>query len=137
MHTTFKQYLETEGSRYTTQKKSIVNAIAKTKHHFEVEEFIASLHKKDKNFSRSTIYRTIKQLLDAKLLQKISTQDGKVYYEQTFDKKRHAHLICNVCGSIEEISEDTLAVWVNNYCKLKNFKPEYQSIHIYGKCSKH
>lgn len=135
IHDKFETYLNGVGSRYTIQKRLIVKEIGKMKQHFEVDNFVGKMKRKDANCSRATIYRTIKQLLEAKMLQRIQTKDGKVYYEQNYHKEHHAHLICNTCGKIDEISEETISVWIRNYCKLKNFDAAYQSLHIYGTCT--
>lgn len=134
IHQKFQDYLDTNASRYTSQKRDIVSYIAKEKEHFEVDDFLAKLRKKNKRFSRATVYRTIKQLLDAQLIQKIQALDGRVLYEQNFEKKQHDHVICNSCGKILEIDEEKLDKLYANYCKNIHFKPEYRSVHIYGTC---
>ncbi len=131
---TFEKFLKKEGSRYTSQKKDLVNEIAKTNSHFEIDEFIAKMKLQKKDFSRATVYRTIKQLFDANLIQKVRTKDGKVFYEQNFQKKHHDHMICNQCGKIIEIKDDKIEKFVTNYCKEISFIPEYRSLHIYGIC---
>ena len=135
-HKLFEEYLNTHEGRYTPQKKVIVEEIFKTRSHFEVENFIDKLRSDDHKFSRATVYRTIKQLLDAGLIQKISTRDGKVFYERNFSKKQHDHLICNVCGKILEIKEDQIGEQLDQMCQQMGFFPEYRSIHIYGVCAK-
>lgn len=129
-HKQFEKYLEENDSRYTTQKKAIVDEIFKKKTHFEVDEFIADYSE----FSRATVYRTIKQLLDGGFIQKISTKDGRVFYERALGKKQHDHLICNQCGSIFEIKNDIIEKYVNEFCQKIGFKPEYRSLHVYGLC---
>lgn len=133
-HKQFEAYLEKTGGRYTSQKQGIFEEIYKTKTHFEVESFIDKIRAKDKKFSRATVYRTIKQLLDASLIQKITTQDGKVFYERTLDLQQHDHVICNVCGRILEIHSEQIDVYLSVICKEMKFEPEYRSLHIYGKC---
>jgi len=135
-HKLFETYLIDNDSRYTAQKKSISNEIFKTKGHFEVEVFIDHLRAKDQSFSRATVYRTIKQLLDAGLLQKISTKEGKVFYEQTRQQKQHAHVICNTCGAISEIKDNVIESYINDHCQRIHFSPEYLSLHVYGICQK-
>jgi len=134
-HKVFEAYLTKHESRYTTQKKAITTEIFNATDHFEVEDFIDSLRKKDISFSRATVYRTIKQLLEAGLLQKISTQDGKVFYEGTSNQKQHAHVICNVCGKILEIKDKRLTELIDECCDDLGITVEYQSLHIYGKCT--
>ncbi len=135
-HKVFEEYLDTHEGRYTTQKRAIVEEIFKIKTHFEVESFIDRLRVDHSRFSRATVYRTIKQLLDAGLLQKISTRDGKVYYEKGVPDKHHDHIICNTCGRILEIKEDFVERYLADYCEKIGFVTEYRSLHIYGQCNK-
>jgi Fur family transcriptional regulator, ferric uptake regulator len=132
----FETYLQSTNSRVTSQKKEIAELIFKTKDHFEVEDFIEIVRKKHKTISRATLYRTIKQLLDAGLIQKIRTREGKIFYEQSSSQKQHAHIICNQCGELNELKDKKMDDVINSYCSEIDFKPEYQSIHIYGLCKK-
>ena len=133
-HDSFLKYLSQNEGRYTKTKRFIANEIFGLSDHFEVEIFIDHLRSKTKTISRATVYRTIKQLLSAGLLQKISTKDGKVYYEQSRPQREHAHAICNSCGKIFEMHDNNLRKNINKYCKNIGFTIEYQSIHIYGEC---
>lgn len=136
-HKLFETYLGANEGRYTTQKRVIVDEIFKLKGHFEVEIFIDTLRgEAAQKLSRATVYRTIKQLLDAGLLQKISTRDGHVFYERSVPDKHHDHLICNSCGKIFEIKEDVIERYLEQVCSKIDFLPEYRSLHIYGQCSK-
>lgn len=135
-HKLFEDYLESKDSRYTKQKRAIVDEIFKIKTHFEVEEFIDRLRAEQNRFSRATVYRTIKQLLEAGLLQKISTRDGKVFYEKGIPDQHHDHIICNTCGRILEIKEGYIDEYLSEYCDKIGFVPEYRSLHIYGQCNR-
>ena len=135
-HKLFEAFLTQHEGRYTAQKRAIVEEIFKIKYHFEVEDFIDSFRAKTQKLSRATVYRTIKQLLDAGLLQKIATRDGKVYYERSVPHQQHDHLICSTCGKIFEIKQDVIEKQLEEICHRFDFVPEYRSLHIYGTCSK-
>ncbi|NDC83532.1 transcriptional repressor [bacterium] len=135
-HKVFEDYLSANDGRYTAQKRAIVDEIFKIKTHFEVDDFIDHVRINDNRLSRATVYRTIKQLLDAGLLQKIATRDGKVFYERSVPDKHHDHVICNICGRIFEIKEDVIDQYVTEFCDRIGFLPEYRSLHIYGQCNK-
>ncbi|RAP28718.1 hypothetical protein DID78_04595 [Candidatus Marinamargulisbacteria bacterium SCGC AG-343-D04] len=134
-HKVFETYLSKNEGRYTSTKKLITTELFNLSEHFEVENFIDHLRAKYKTMSRATVYRTIKQLLDAGLLQKITTRDGKVFYEQSRPQNEHAHIICNICGKIFEMHDKELNDKIDNYCENMNFKVDYRSIHIYGQCN--
>tara|TARA_A100001011_G_C13870691_1_gene658852 strand:+ start:216 stop:650 length:435 start_codon:yes stop_codon:yes gene_type:complete len=134
MHEKFQTYLEEKDQRYSAQKKEIFDAIIKQNDHFEIDSFISEMYTKGRNFSRATVYRTVKQLLDAKLIQKIAAQDGKVFYECNEELEHHDHIICNQCGKIFEIKDKSIEKKIQEECNKINFKIEYRSVHIYGIC---
>ena len=96
IHEKFKSYLEKNDQRYSNQKKEIFDSIINQDDHFEIDSFISEMYLQGKNFSRATVYRTVKQLLEAKLIQKIATQDGRVFYECNQELEHHDHIICNL-----------------------------------------
>ncbi|MFT5171792.1 MAG: Fur family ferric uptake transcriptional regulator [Candidatus Marinamargulisbacteria bacterium] len=135
LHKLFSDYLSEIDSRYTPQKQAIVDDIFARKERFEVESFISEIRSDDQKVSRATVYRTIKQLIDANLLQKILTRDGKVYYESVMpQQQQHHHLICNTCGEIFDIKEKKIEKYLEEFCKQQAFRPSYRSLHIYGEC---
>lgn len=134
-HILFEQYLITVDSRYTQQKRRICNVIFSKKDHFEIENFILELRTKNIEFSRATLYRTLKQLLDANLIQKVTTKEGKVFYEQSIEEGQHDHIICNNCGKIYEITGDEINTYLAKFCSRIKFTPQYRSLHLYGLCS--
>ena len=133
-HVLFEEYLSRHAGRYTSQKKIIVEHVFEAKEHFEIEDFINNLRAEKYRFSRSTVYRTVRQLLEASLIQKISTHDGKVLYEPKRGRRHHDHLICNSCGKILEIKQPVIDEFLDKHCEKIGFTPEYRSLHIYGYC---
>ncbi len=131
----YKEYLKRTGGRDTQQKRTIITELSKLRSHFDIEDFINEIRKKDSKGSRATVYRVMKGLLKEGFIQKITTNDGKVYYEHNFTNKHHDHIICNSCGKIFEIESDRIENYINEYCETIGFKPEYRSLHIYGTCS--
>ncbi|MGC6367503.1 MAG: Fur family transcriptional regulator [Candidatus Marinamargulisbacteria bacterium] len=135
LHEKFETYLKDRQQRYTGQKKDIVAAILSKRDHFEIDEFISEEHLKGNRLARATVYRTVKQLLDANLIQKINAGNGRIYYEYNEELEHHDHMICNQCGKIIEIKNSAIEKAIFNECKKLNFIPEYRSLHIYGICS--
>jgi len=134
LHDKFTEYLKKQDQRYTTQRKEIVNAIINKKDHFEIDEFISEVHLQGQRLARATVYRTVKQLLDAKLIQKIDAGNGRIYYEYNETLQHHDHIICNQCGKILEIKNDRIEEAIKVECKKLQFQSEYRSLHIYGTC---
>lgn len=134
LHSRFEAYLNQKKGRYTQQKKDIVDAILNRNDHFEIDAFISDLHMAGCRIGRATVYRTVKQLLDANLIQKINGPNGRIYYEYNEAMAHHDHVICSQCGSISEIKNNIIERAIKNECKNLKFKQEYRSLHIYGTC---
>ena len=134
VHKVFELFLKDSGQRYTEQRRESVTQIYKIRTHFEVEDFIGQLRKKKISFSRATVYRTIKQLLEAGLIQKITTKDGRVFYERGGDHQQHDHLICNQCGKLFEIQDSSIDEILTMYAERLGFVSQYRSLHVYGVC---
>ena len=135
-HESFETFLKGQDSRYTSQKRAIADKVFNTKVPFEVDLFIFDSTKDGDKFSRATVYRTIKQLYEAGLIQRIATDDGKVYYERNISEKQHDHLICNQCGKISPLKNTGIEETLEKFCNSIGFKPEYRSLHLYGVCKK-
>ena len=134
LHEKFASYLSQQDQRYTTQRREIVKAIIDKKDHFEIDAFISDVHLQGKRLARATVYRTVKQLLDAKLIQKIDAGNGRIYYEYNEKLQHHDHIICKQCGKILELKNNAIEMAIQSECEKLTFKTEYRSLHIYGTC---
>lgn len=134
VHDVFESFLSKNNQRYTQQRRDIVTEIYKVRTHFEVEDFIDQLRRENISFSRATVYRTIKQLLEASLIQKITTKDGRVFYERGGEHQQHDHLICNRCGKLFEIRDSAIDDILTMYAQKLGFASQYRSLHVYGVC---
>ena len=131
----FEEYLIQNDSRFTLQKRLITGEIFKTRSHFEIEDFIAKQRSKKNRFARATVYRTIRQLFEAGLLQKIDGQDRKVFYERSHPKKQHDHLICTNCERVIEFCDPRIQGIKNLIEENMNFKINRHALNFYGECA--
>ena len=101
LHEKFETFLIQNQQRYTEQKKEIVSAILEKRDHFEIDEFISEEHVKGNRLARATVYRTVKQLLDANLIQKINAGNGRIYYEYNEELEHHDQEVHRVLQLLE------------------------------------
>lgn len=60
---------------------------------------------KGKPPDQTTLYRSLTDLGAAGIVRRIDLNTGVAHFEYTPDRPHHHHVICTICGSIEEISE--------------------------------
>ena len=99
-----EQLLRSKGIRLTAPRQLIVRR-AVTYLHFTAEELVRDVHGIEASVSRGTVYRTLRLLHEAGVVEKHDFRYGAPHYEVTFAKAHHDHLMCVQCGEIIEFQE--------------------------------
>lgn len=96
--------LRAVGSRITSQRKFLVQAIIKSGGPFSAEE----LHSKVKSsgIDLVTVYRSLTAFTDLKILTTVDFHDGVQRYEYICSEEgdHHHHIICKQCRDVKPIS---------------------------------
>src|SRR5260221_250806 len=95
----FRLYHQEKGMRMTHQRELILDYFLKANHHVGMEEITKAL--KPQGVGKVTVFRALKMLEEAKLLDRVTSNDGKPRYEVNFERPHHDHLICIQCGAIQ------------------------------------
>jgi len=132
----FIKFLKKEGIRYTQRKSDLLDEMYRYPSPFFIEDFLADLQAKGKLPSRATVYRLVKNLLQANLIQRIPIENNKVVYEVIMHNKANVYAVCNVCGRFSSEQSQIINNALNIICQSIAYKPQYQSLHIYGVCQK-
>lgn len=105
----FEEYLQTRGLRQTNQRKFLIDAVFQEHDHFDADELIDRLPKRgEENYvSSATVYRTLREFVDAGLLNSFQL-DGRTVYELDYGYPQHDHLYCSVCRNLIEFQSDEL-----------------------------
>lgn len=130
----FKDYLEGRDLKFTSGRSIVFDEIMQAHGHFAVEEFIAQCKKNKCNVSRATIYRTLKELLEAGVIRETAYGEKHNHYEHLYDEKPHHHARCLRCSEVLEfpdLKEDKI---YEPYLKKKGFHILGHEMHFYGLC---
>lgn len=95
--------LEDHGYRPTNQRRDVVSLLESKEVGFTVEELTEELME----VGRATVYRTVKLLLDAGVLCKVSLADGSPKYIVA-RREHHHHTVCVRCDKVEEFRSSTV-----------------------------
>jgi Fur family transcriptional regulator, ferric uptake regulator len=96
-----------QGMRMTEQRRVIAAVLSDAEDHPDVDEVHARAAKKDARISIATVYRTVRLLEDAGILERHDFRDGRSRYEQ-ISKDHHDHLIDMESGTVIEFSNDQI-----------------------------
>ncbi len=132
----FKNFLESNNNRKTPERFAILEEIYLNQHHFDAEALYIKMKQNAYRVSRATIYNTLEILVKCDLIKAHQFGNNKTLYERSYGFKDHDHLICMSCGDIKEFDDLRVHEAVHHHSNLDNFKIEYHSLNIYGKCQR-
>ena len=131
----FEEYLQTRGLRQTNQGKFLIEAVFEEHDHFDADELIDRLPRRgEENYvSSATVYRTLREFVDAGLLKSFQL-DGRTVYELDYGYPQHDHLYCTVCRSLIEFQSDELMATRDQVAAEKGFRVSGHRMIIQGIC---
>ncbi len=132
----FQEYLVTRGKRMTRERTIIVEEVFAAHEHFDADQLIslASQRHDGRRVSRSTVYRTLKELVEAGLLRSVARQDGREVYEHDYGYPQHDHLICRKCGTLIEFHNSEISDILAEVARERGFRMEGHRLEVMGLC---
>lgn len=131
----FREYLEIRGEKLTEPRRVMVRHIFDTHKHFDADELVSDLRSVGpRPPSRSTVYRTLKLMVDAGLLREFRLTNRTVY-EHNYGYPSHDHLHCTQCGKIVEFRNDEVRRLRDAVCGEHGFRPSEHRFVISGTCA--
>jgi Fur family ferric uptake transcriptional regulator len=96
-----KEILRQAGKRITPQRVLILEAIREGGGHLDANEVYRLARQKAPRLSLSTVYRTIKVLKEAGVIEELHLGEEHHHYELR-GKNGHHHFVCQDCGKVVE-----------------------------------
>jgi Fur family peroxide stress response transcriptional regulator len=128
----FRSRCAERGLAQTHQRWVIYRILAGTTQHLTPEETFEQVRKEIPSISFATIYKNIKTFVEAGLLREMSTPDQTMRLDANLES--HHHLVCASCGTILDLSEDSVAPVHVKKSLPKGFRVESYSVSFLGLC---
>lgn len=129
----FEQFVREHNGRLTPQRQFIVKEFLAMKGHYGIDELHDMFRKKGKEINPSTIFRTLKLLVQAGIAQERQFANGNTKYD--VNVAHHDHMICLSCNAILEFDSPTLENVQARILRNHGFEMAYHRHEIYGHCS--
>lgn len=131
----FEEYLQSRGQRNTEQRRFLVKQVFSHHEHFDVDALIEQLPRKgEPNYvSRPTVYRTLKEFVDAGLLHCFQLE-GRSVYEHDYGYPQHDHLYCTRCQKLIEFTSSEVDKIREQVSADHNFRVTSHRLIIQGVC---
>ena len=131
----FERYLEKSGRKASHGRRCVFKEAFNFHGHFTAEDLVKLCRKKGAKASRATIYRSLRELLEAGIIRKTAFGEKHEHYEHLYDEKPHHHARCIRCHALIEfpdLKEDKVYV---SFLNKKGFRILGHEMHFYGFCS--
>ncbi|MBV8558602.1 MAG: transcriptional repressor [Planctomycetaceae bacterium] len=129
----FREFLEIRGEKLTEPRRILVRHIFDSHKHFDADELVTDLHNAGRRVSRSTVYRTLRLLVDAGLLRELRLTN-RTAYEHDYGYPSHDHLHCTECNTIVEFRNDEVRRLREAVSLEHGFRPDGHRFVITGLC---
>jgi Fur family ferric uptake transcriptional regulator len=130
----FYESLQRKGLKRTAQRDLILDVFLDARGHHSIEELYERVKAVDASVGFTTVYRTLKLLVEYGLAHQVQFGDGYTRYEQGFHYSHHDHLICVECGESTEFFSERLEAVQDEIVRRHGFQMVDHSLRIWGVC---
>lgn len=133
----FRRKLRSEGLKYTPERAQVLDAIVRQDGLIEAEGLIASLKRGGHRVSKATVYRTIRLLQDAGIIQRVLFEgDGgageQAHYQLVYGRTPNDLLIRLDTGAVEMIQLPELIALRDRLCRERGLEAKAHRMQIFA-----
>lgn len=128
-------YVARVGLKRSRTRDAVIEAFLATRGHVSVDELTSTVRRRQPAVGYSTVYRTVKLLVDCGLAAAHAFGDGQTRYERALRTTHHDHLICLACGAIHEFEDEGIERLQAAVAKQLGFEIASHKMELYGRCA--
>jgi Fur family ferric uptake transcriptional regulator len=128
----FINYLKKQSLKVTDERLKILEEVFERHDHFEADELLLELKKKNILVSRATVYRTLDILTHCGLVLKDNFGGASAKYEHIYGHKHHDHIICIEDGTIIEFFDERIEKLQEEIAAKYGIKISHHVLQLYG-----
>lgn len=124
-----KQTLDHKGIKLSFQRLKVLEYLSIHHSHPTADRIFSDLQVELPTLSKTTVYNTLRTLIDAKLVRVVNIEESEARYDLI--AKSHGHFKCETCGRIENFSIDIDTV---PFGDLAEFQIDLKDVYFKGIC---
>ena len=126
-----EQLCQEQGMKMTGQRRVIARVLSDATDHPDVEEVHRRAVLEDENISIATVYRTVRLLEEADILERLDFGDGRARYEEA-SGDHHDHLIDIQTGRVIEFHNAAIEALQEKVAAELGFRLVDHKMELYG-----
>lgn len=124
--------LQDKGFRITSQRKNLLKQIGSSPQ--TAEEIFTSMAKKRHKIDLASVYRGLQFFVKERIIREVNFGDGKKRYEFLDENSHHHHVICDNCGTVEDIKMGEKEL-TKQTVQNSQFKIQRHTLEFFGLCA--
>lgn len=119
--------------KITPKRLAVLKFLERTDKPIDIATIINYLEENNTKADPATVFRIINSFTDKGITKQIQLNEGKARYEHA-SKKDHHHLICEKCGSLEDVSDNFITGIEKEIQRKKKFLIKRHTLEFFGIC---
>jgi Fur family ferric uptake transcriptional regulator len=132
----FRSALSAAGLSATRQRLKLAEIVFAHHQHFTADDLIAWARKADKKIGRVTVYRTLKVMVDAGLVEERPFRRDRTVYEHVIGHRHHDHMVCLGCQEVLEFANPRIEAEQERSARAHQFRIVNHHHTLFGYCLK-
>ena len=132
----FRRHLKAEGQKYTPERAQILDTIISMDGLFEAEQLLARVRAEGHSVSKATVYRTLKLLEDAGIIQPVPFEREQAHYQLVYGRAAHTLIVDLDTGRVEAVEVPELIELRERLCRQRGLVADGHRLHIFARSGK-
>lgn len=132
----FRAALRAQGLSATNQRLKLAEIVFSHHQHFTVDDLIGWARSAIRGVGRVTVYRTLKVMVDAGLVEERPFRKDRAVYEHVIGHRHHDHMVCLGCQEIIEFSNPRVEIEQERSARAHQFTIVHHHHTLFGYCLK-
>lgn len=128
----FRRKLRAEGLKYTPERAQVLDAIIHFDGVFEAERLLDDLKTSSFRVSKATVYRTLKLLQDAGIIQRVLSQDDHAKYQLVYGSTPRDQLVRLDTGEVLDLELPELVELRDRICREHGLSPQGHRLQVFA-----
>ena len=121
---------------FSNGRKIVFDEVMQAHGHFSAEELVKQCKENNRKVSRATVYRCLRELLEAGVIRETAFGEKHQHFEHVYDEKLHHHARCIRCHNIIEVRCMNSDRPYLTILERRGFHVFGHELHFYGLCKK-
>jgi len=130
----FCAFLRGKNLPVTSQRLAIAELMLHASDHLSADDVAARVREQGHQAGLATVYRTIDLLVESELLVERDFGEGFRRFEPARDVPQHEHMLCKVCGAVDEFHDERIAEITKAVAQSRGFARDRYRLVIHGTC---